>query len=58
MNLNQSQKQSKLNDIFEEIEGDMTYMGCSAIEDKLQDVFYHFNLESRRDYRIVERRRH
>ena len=37
MNINHLQKQDKLTELFEEIEMNMSYVGCSAIEDKLQD---------------------
>jgi phospholipid-transporting ATPase len=37
MHLNQAQKHNQLTEIFEEVEIDMEYLGCSAIEDKLQD---------------------
>lgn len=37
MNLNHLQKQDKMTELFEEIEMNMSYIGCSAIEDKLQD---------------------
>jgi magnesium-transporting ATPase (P-type) len=37
MNINHLQKQDKLSELFEEIEMNMSYVGCSAIEDKLQD---------------------
>ena len=37
MNMNHLQKQDKITDLFEEIEMNLSYVGCSAIEDKLQD---------------------
>jgi magnesium-transporting ATPase (P-type) len=37
MNLDQIDKGTKLTSVFEDIEINMTYVGCSAIEDKLQD---------------------
>lgn len=37
MNLNHYEKYKRLNEVFEVIEEEMDYVGCSAIEDKLQD---------------------
>lgn len=37
INIPQAQKQNKMNDMFDLIEEGMSYVGCSAIEDKLQD---------------------
>lgn len=44
MYMTQMQKHVKITEIFEEIELDMSYVGCSAIEDKLQDVIVYLIL--------------
>ena len=36
-------KENKIEKLFEEIEKDFEFVGCSAIEDKLQIVLYYVN---------------
>ncbi len=53
MNLFQSTKYKLITEVFEEIESNMKYVGCSAIEDKLQDkVSETINLLKQADIRV------